>query len=521
MAPTNARLKVVEAQISETVSHIEDLKAQVERAEIKLQHLREQEAAILKTSKDHRRVLSAIRHIPEDVLREILIACVQDNIPSLSGRQIPLLYVLAQISSVMRHIALATSIIWARMYVPHYSKIDGIGNKAYSILARRATKWFERARGLPLTLFLSDSTLQHNKPDPSLILFDALLRYATHWQDFRFESSSKTVSTAMIFISALTAADLPLLQSVTLDIGFSLPRSLFSNAAFLTVPTLKHVSLFTNDLRSFAVNWAVLTSISLNSKWDSSYYSTNEIANILRQAKHLVFCKIYVGRGRASGEQYLQEIILPYLKTLHVNDGTCGRASSGVSSLLDLVTAPALEILCISPEFFKSSLSNFLQRSPNIWKLSIPYLPEDVSLIDTSKFLRHCPSLTVLFLWQSNRDQNTRSSKSDANMFLRAFVEESEGNAGVICPHLQYINFTGDIDFSLQTLQLFLERKHGKTAISNISTWKRVILDLRSIKVTEKHKQIMYLVSQKKAEGLDVDAFSKQTKLPRDRHFYE
>ena len=106
-------------------------------------------------------------------------------------------------------------------------------------------------------------------------------------------------------------------------------------------------------------------------------------------------------------------------------------------------------------------------------------------------------------------------------MFLRAFVEESEGNAGVICPHLQYINFTGDIDFSLQTLQLFLERKHGKTAISNISTWKRVILDLRSIKVTEKHKQIMYLVSQKKAEGLDVDAFSKQTKLPRDRHFYE
>ncbi len=45
MAPTNAKLKAVEAQISEVVADIEDLKAQVERAEIKLQHLREQEAA--------------------------------------------------------------------------------------------------------------------------------------------------------------------------------------------------------------------------------------------------------------------------------------------------------------------------------------------------------------------------------------------------------------------------------------------------------------------------------------------
>ena len=131
MAPTNARLKVVREQISEAMAHVQDLKSQVEQAEIKLLGLREKEVTILEISEDHRRVLSVIRNLPEDVFREIFIACVQDNIPSLSGRQIPLLYVLAQIFSGMRHIALATSIIWARMYVPHYSKIDGIGNKAY------------------------------------------------------------------------------------------------------------------------------------------------------------------------------------------------------------------------------------------------------------------------------------------------------------------------------------------------------------------------------------------------------
>lgn len=223
MAPTDAKLKAVEAQISEVVAYIEDLKAQVERAEIKLQHLREQEAAILQTSKDHRRVLSAVRHIPEDVLLEIFIACVQDNIPSLLEYPLPLPWVLTQISSGMRQIALATPIIWTRMHIPLYFTTDGDKGKVYGVLARRVTRWFEQAHGLPLTLSLSDSRLQYDKADPSLILFDALLHYATQWQELQFESSSVNVSTAMKCIAALTAADLPMLQSVTLDIEISIP----------------------------------------------------------------------------------------------------------------------------------------------------------------------------------------------------------------------------------------------------------------------------------------------------------
>ncbi len=262
--------------------------------------------------------------------------------------------------------------------------------------------------------------------------------------------------------------------------------------------------MLTDGLRSFSVNWAVLTSISLNSKWEDYRYSTNELASILRHTKYLVFCQIFVGRDRTSDKQNLQEITLSFLKILYINDNTSGRPLPGVPSLLDLINAPALEALHISPKFVKISLSNFLSGSPNISKLYLPYFLEDVSLIDTTKFLRHCPSLTLLFLWQANMAQNTRLSKSDANRFMRAFVEETEGNVGVLCPHLQYIDFTGDIDFSLDTLKLFLEGKHGGTAIPNISTWKRVILDIRGIQVAEKRKQIMHLVSQKKAEGLNV-----------------
>ncbi len=56
MAPTKGKLKVVQTQIADTVDHIQALKARVERNESKLKRLREEEAAILETSKNHRRV---------------------------------------------------------------------------------------------------------------------------------------------------------------------------------------------------------------------------------------------------------------------------------------------------------------------------------------------------------------------------------------------------------------------------------------------------------------------------------
>ena len=101
MAPTSAKLKAVEGQISDTVSYIQELKSQVKQAEIKLQRHHDEKAAILETSADHRRALSPFRNIPEDVLWEICVACVESDIPTLCYRHMSLPYILAQISSGM------------------------------------------------------------------------------------------------------------------------------------------------------------------------------------------------------------------------------------------------------------------------------------------------------------------------------------------------------------------------------------------------------------------------------------
>ncbi len=103
--------------------HIDALKLQIEQAENKLHRLREEEAAILDVFADHDRVFAPFRKLPEDVLREICVACVQDAIPELSYGDTPMPYILGQICSGMRHVALTTPVIWASMGVDLKQKL--------------------------------------------------------------------------------------------------------------------------------------------------------------------------------------------------------------------------------------------------------------------------------------------------------------------------------------------------------------------------------------------------------------
>ena len=517
-ANNNAKLKAVEAQISETIAHIQALKLQVEQVELRLQRLRDEEAAIWETADGHRRVLSGVRNIPEDVLREILIACV-DDIPTLSDCQISLPYALAQISSGLRRVALNTPTLWARMDVPRYYYDDRqLRREGYLTLARRANKWLERAGGLPLTLFIRDPT-ENGESDSINIFFGTLLSYSKRWKEIKFQSKCQFLTKSTIRITALKTIDLPLLESVSLSIECSVPHSRLSKTGFLTIPTLKHLSLETNCIRRFTVNWVVLTSVSLGRQQDSSCYSRNQLAGILQQARHLIFCDIVVDSVRESAGHHLKITTLSFLKTLYISESTFGPPTSGASSMLDLITAPALETLRVRDTFFQPSLSDFLKRSPKISKLSLPCLPQDVSLMDTIGYLRHCPSLTLLSLSCSRYwHAVTRRPTWDANMLLRAFVEE--GDIGVICPRLQFIIFTGEINFSLQTLQLFLNGKHGEMSPPKILPWKRIIIDINNVHAGKQTRQQMAeFVSQKKVEGLDVETSWMSEICRRDRIF--
>ncbi len=491
MAPTNAKLKIVEGKISDTMDHIEALKLQVEQAEIQMQRLQEEKAAILETFADHRRVFTPFRKLPEDVLREISVACVQSSgIPELSSQSndpTPMPYLLGQVCRGLRHVAWTTPSIWASIHV-------GIW-EGDSKLAPWAKEWLDRAGGLALTLKIQ---LHGDGSDPCSMLFDVLLSFSTRWREIDITSWSSDIPPSMIRIAALTAADLPLLQSISLCFHGFRSNIVLNDSELLKLPTLRHVSL-DKASRVFTVNWPILTSITLSLRNTSS-----DIGRILQKTPYLEFCDIIVS---FSAERHAHEISLPCLKNLKVvTKGTRYPDPSGAHSILEAITAPILEILETCSEFFDLSLPKFVKKSPHICKLSFSYHSGDnsQSLTERMEFLRHCPSLRVL----SIRIYDSRWGIPEGDQFLRTFVEE--GNEGIFCPRLQEFKLTGQLIFSIETLRIFLEGKQGDIHIPNVLPWRRVFISKhRTVdpRFVVKNRQLLDLVARKRAEGLDVHVY--------------
>ncbi len=339
--------------------------------EIKLQRLRDEKTALLETSEDHRRVLSTIRNVPEDVLREICTACVHYD-TTLSYRTIPLLYRLAQISRGMRHIMLTTPSMWARMDIQVQFGSLRMNEAAYSLLADKASEWFERAGGLPLTLFIRDTSrgtygiTEDSASLRSRILLDTLLGYSVRWKEISFKSGCDDITTPLIRIAGLKATDLPPLESVNLDLDWLFLPSTLSISGILTIPMLKRVSFTANSNHSFTVNWPVLTSISLRAKWHPHHYTRHELTLILQQTTRLIFCDIAVSLAQVHDGNHPQKISLPFLETLYIDERAFGPPSSTAPSLLDCIIAPTLAEFRINGTFPYLSLSKFLQRSPKI-----------------------------------------------------------------------------------------------------------------------------------------------------------
>ena len=66
----------------------------------------------------------------------------------------------------------------------------------------------------------------------------------------------------------------------------------------------------------------------------------------------------------------------------------------------------------------------------------------------------------------------------------------------------------GEVDFSLETLRIFLEGKQRNMANTmNGLPWKNIAIDIDGIRSAKRRKQILELVSQKKAAGLDVRVY--------------
>ena len=473
-----------------------------------LESLLNEEAAIMATSAYHCRTLSSFQNMPDNVLREICLAFIGPEMPLLIPSFLPLPYTLMQISSGIRRIVLTTPSIWASINIrlDSSSRVDKL---CYAALVCEASKWFERANGLSLSISVEDVSdrlywkLRNAELDPANVLLDFLFSYSTRWKSICFHCPEVPIMANRI--AALSAVSVPLLQSISLcfvDLSNTPP---FINSTFLSIPTLKHLTLdtFWFSISEFTVDWALLTSLTLRGRSYDGHLSARDIRRILRQAKCLTFCDITVGEVLPISADNPGKIDLPFLKILHINEGL----RTMDSGILSLIHAPNLRIFRLRG-IFNTSTSTFFKRSPKIQELSLCFSPYEKSLLNLAESLYHCPSLTTLFLrphWTIKRD----SQPLDVNRFLKTFVQEDDVAP---CPRLAYFTFEGSIDISLPTLRQFLEGKQRWNAIRNsLCPWKGVTIDLTGIVDTHVREQMFDLFSQKLQEGLNVGVFREES----------
>ena len=489
-APLIGRAQNLGAQISSVRLHIEEVKAQVAQMKAELEGLCTEEVAVTKACAPHRLALSPFRSLPEDVVREICIACMGDEKYPVATKASATPIKLTRISSVIRNVALTTPALWATVQF-NYNFNAADAQKSLPLLQRcagAANEWFSRAGGLPLSVTLNERTSVDGRYDSNVErgeFFDLLFSYSSRWRELRlkFTSSSRE---PLSRISALKATDVPLLQIFSLE--YKVRTSTIRSGTILSIPTLQHVYLkiWAKDISRFSAGWEHFTSLQIHGRPVEERNAVTSIATILRKTTRLVYFGIQMGTVTEVCD--ISEILLPYLKGFSITEAV-PLNTPGIHGLLKFINAPVLLDLQLSGSFLPSTLCHFFQRSPALRYLELRL--NDCTFINLRDVLYYCPSLRSLVV---------QVSDEKVDVLLKAFV--SNGCKGYLCPHLHTFKLNGETTASADCIREFLVGRRKGHGVAGLSNWAKVVLT--AYKRSRSWQQTWAVVKEQQDSGLNV-----------------
>lgn len=435
-------------------------KLEIQRLQEENQRLCMEEALLLESEMQHRRVLSPFRRLPDDIVREILVACMDPTaISTTDGATAPLMFTL--ISSNLRQVTLTTPRLWDSLhiefnrYLPHLRK-DGAAPpmRRYSQMVR---EWLLRRSGamrLRIRIkvncdFRGDYGLCDGLVDD---ITDAFLACALRWRDIEF------ITTPFSRLSRLRATDVPSLCSLTLHNKNSV---MLPSMAFLRAPKLCRLIICRDRTSpgSFSINWRKITHLSLDgTRWGYSG-SLGKIAHILRQTVHLVTCSLKMRSDSMHSPSInpIMTLSLPFLKSFELH-----LENTEMPDIIQYIHAPIIDNLYISN--CAAPLTPFFEQSPYLRALYVGH----ASLPELIAALHRCPSLKTLHIMHTGTEIS-----EDHEALLKAFVDDD--GAAQICPQLEYFVCSQTLDVSIETARAFLERKDRGTP--GLICWKGITMD--------------------------------------------
>ncbi|KAK7007922.1 hypothetical protein R3P38DRAFT_2552473 [Favolaschia claudopus] len=319
---------------------------QIQGIELSLRQIKEKRDAFKGNIDAHKALVSPMRFAPDDILREIFIACLPSATNALMDpREAPLLF--GRICRHWRDIALSTPMLWASIHIPLTVRA-GIELSAVTLVLER---WLNLSGGCPLAISLySDDYESSLDPCPMISM---VLDVASRLRRLSLRGPLHN----FLRILSLGSDSLPCLSGLELSNRGQPDFQLFKDHPkamnIIQIPSLTRIAVSSAGMQhaSLPLIWSQLTSLSLFQQNDAAsqefgHFDGNKALEVLRRCPSLRHCSL----GITETDSHLNQcalssnsahISLPFLESLTLNGGF--RLSSWIPNL----SVPKLSYLCI------------------------------------------------------------------------------------------------------------------------------------------------------------------------------
>ncbi|KAJ6504723.1 hypothetical protein C8R47DRAFT_156240 [Mycena vitilis] len=336
--PSHDKIGTNYAPLPSEIAEIKQLillpRAEIERIDRKIAQLKARRRGLSKYVAEHEALISPMRQLPSDVIREIFMACVpSEENPVLSIQTAPLL--LGRICSQWRAIALSTPRLWSSIHIAEPQ--DSLPPHVRDGCLQLVKVWLARSGGLPLSISF------HRIPSHSPIspVFGTVMSFSPRWKHL---SLTGPVDKTGI---ELSRTDVPLLQTIAIS-PYAVGNDPTETHDFLRGVSVRSVSLGArkNPIH-FPLPWSQLTTLKLDHYYDSrglfpgesEGLSSSAALRILAECHNLRECALCLSSGAAETVDAPASLELPYLDSLQISLNT---PVSQLNDPLDRLLLPRL-----------------------------------------------------------------------------------------------------------------------------------------------------------------------------------
>ncbi|TFK37605.1 hypothetical protein BDQ12DRAFT_736136 [Crucibulum laeve] len=341
--PSDAELEEIRLLLVAPEERVASMDRKMEEMRTAMKTLERQRWELSEVIEAHRALMSPIRRLPQDILREIFIYCLPTTHNAvMSNEEAPVL--LTQVCSHWRLTALTTPRLWSSVHlpiaIPPRNQADEFDVEAFDKARVEGLRtWLQLSGACPLSISVSSGHAQTITPSSVRSLMDTLIAHSSRWENIKIVLPAG--SPVWPLIMEISAADLPKLRNIAMEVrhdGWGIAAGhleLWNNGCtsvgLLEAQSLQEIDLLDAhaNLVSMSVPWHQITTLKIQfSDFRTTGISMESALQILRHSPNLKTCALQLNETVWQvGVDSDSPAHLPALTDLSISEGTRADAS--------------------------------------------------------------------------------------------------------------------------------------------------------------------------------------------------